>query len=99
MRIQPSPRPSRRSKKPPLRRKTAARGSTSPSIWKRARPTGSNSPSPSDSFSGFELNGNGAQLINIARGQTLHILDSNRVTVRDLTIDYDPLRFTQGTIA
>jgi parallel beta helix pectate lyase-like protein len=50
-------------------------------------------------LSGFELNGNGAELINITRGQTLHILDSNRVTIRDLTIDYDPLPFTQGTIA
>jgi Right handed beta helix region len=50
-------------------------------------------------LSGFELNGNGAELINVTRGQTLHILDSNRVTIRDLTIDYDPLPFTQGTIA
>ena len=48
---------------------------------------------------GFEFNGNGAQLINTTRGQTLHISDSNRVTIRDLTIDYDPLPFTQGTIA
>jgi parallel beta-helix repeat protein len=50
-------------------------------------------------FSGFELNGNAAQLINTTRSQTLQISASNRVTVRDLTIDYDPLPFTQGTIA
>jgi Right handed beta helix region len=50
-------------------------------------------------LSGFELNGNGAQLINTTRSQTLAISASNRVTIRDLTIDYDPLPFTQGTIA
>ncbi|MBV9455958.1 MAG: right-handed parallel beta-helix repeat-containing protein [Bradyrhizobium sp.] len=50
-------------------------------------------------LSGFELNGNGAQLINTTRSQTLQISGSNRVTIRDLTIDYDPLPFTQGTIA
>lgn len=49
-------------------------------------------------LSGFELNGNGAQLINTTRSQTLQISASNRVTIRDLTIDYDPLPFTQGTI-
>ena len=48
---------------------------------------------------GFELNGNGAQLINTARGSTLTISSSSHVTIRDLTIDYDPLPFTQGTIA
>ncbi|KJC59139.1 hypothetical protein UP10_19875 [Bradyrhizobium sp. LTSPM299] len=48
---------------------------------------------------GFELNGNGAQLINMARTGSLAISGSNRLTVRDLTIDYDPLPFTQGTIA
>jgi Right handed beta helix region len=48
---------------------------------------------------GFEINGNGAQLINTARGPTMTISRSSRVTVRDLTIDYDPLPFTQGTIA
>ena len=47
---------------------------------------------------GFELNGNGAQLINTARSGTLTISGCNRLTVRDLTIDYDPLPFTQGTI-
>jgi parallel beta-helix repeat protein len=50
-------------------------------------------------LSGFEVNGNGAQLINTTRSQTLQISASNRVTIRDLTIDYDPLPFTQGTIA
>jgi parallel beta-helix repeat protein len=50
-------------------------------------------------LSGFELNGNGAQLINTTRSQTLQISASNRVTIRDLTIDYDPLPYTQGTIA
>jgi len=49
-------------------------------------------------LSGFELNGNGAQLINTTRSQTLQISASNRVTIRDLAIDYDPLPFTQGTI-
>jgi hypothetical protein len=47
---------------------------------------------------GFELNGNGAQLINTARSGTFAISGCNRLTVRDLTIDYDPLPFTQGTI-
>lgn len=50
-------------------------------------------------LSGFELNGNGAQLINTTLGSTLLISGSNHVTIRDLTIDYDPLPFTQGTIA
>ena len=48
---------------------------------------------------GFEINGNGAQLINTTRGPTMTISRSSHVTVRDLTIDYDPLPFTQGTIA
>jgi hypothetical protein len=48
---------------------------------------------------GFELNGNGAQLINTTRGSTLTITACSHVTIRDLTIDYDPLPFTQGTIA
>jgi hypothetical protein len=48
---------------------------------------------------GFELNGNGAQLINAARGSTMTISTSSHVTIRDLTIDHDPLPFTQGTIA
>ena len=50
-------------------------------------------------LNGFELNGNGAQLINTTRSQTLQISTSSHVTIRDLTIDYDPLPFTQGTIA
>jgi hypothetical protein len=50
-------------------------------------------------INGFELNGNGAQLINTTRGSTLTISASSHVTIRDLTIDYDPLPFTQGTIA
>jgi hypothetical protein len=49
-------------------------------------------------LSGFELNGNGAQLINTTLGSTLLISSSSHVTIRDLTIDYDPLPFTQGTI-
>ena len=48
---------------------------------------------------GFELNGNGAQLINTTRGSAMTISGSSYVTIRDLTIDYDPLPFTQGTIA
>jgi hypothetical protein len=47
---------------------------------------------------GFELNGNGAQLINTTRDSTLHISSSSHVTIRDLSIDYDPLPFTQGAI-
>ncbi|GKQ49350.1 right-handed parallel beta-helix repeat-containing protein [Bradyrhizobium sp. Ce-3] len=47
---------------------------------------------------GFELSGNGAQLINTARSGTFVISGCNRLTIRDLTIDYDPLPFTQGTI-
>ncbi|MBV9565015.1 MAG: right-handed parallel beta-helix repeat-containing protein [Bradyrhizobium sp.] len=47
---------------------------------------------------GFELNGNGAQLINTTRDSTLQISASSHVTIRDLIIDYDPLPFTQGTI-
>jgi hypothetical protein len=47
---------------------------------------------------GFELNGNGAQLINMTWDSTLTISSSSHVTIRDLTIDYDPLPFTQGTI-
>jgi hypothetical protein len=50
-------------------------------------------------LNGFELNGNGAQLINTTRGSTLLISASSHVTIRDLSIDYDPLPFTQGTIA
>jgi Right handed beta helix region len=50
-------------------------------------------------INGLELNGNGAQLINTTRGSTLTISASSHVTIRDLTIDYDPLPFTQGTIA
>jgi len=50
-------------------------------------------------FSGIEVHGNGAQLINTARASALQISDASHVTIRDLTIDYDPLPFTQGTIA
>jgi hypothetical protein len=50
-------------------------------------------------LNGFELNGNGAQLINTTLGSTLLIDGSSHVTIRDLSIDYDPLPFTQGTIA
>jgi hypothetical protein len=50
-------------------------------------------------LSGFELNGNGAELINTALGSTLLISGASHVTIRNLTIDYDPLPFTQGTIA
>ena len=50
-------------------------------------------------LSGFVLNGNGAQLINTTQGSTLLISGSSHLTIRDLSIDYDPLPFTQGTIA
>lgn len=46
----------------------------------------------------FTFDGNGAQLINTARGASLTITGSSRVAVRDLTIDYDPLPYTQGVI-
>src|SRR5579871_1610022 len=49
-------------------------------------------------LNGFELNGNGAQLLNTTRDSTLHVSSSSHVTIRDLSIDYDPLPFTQGTI-
>jgi hypothetical protein len=49
-------------------------------------------------LNGFELNGNGAQLVNTTRGSTLQVSSSSHVTIRDLSIDYDPLPFTQGTI-
>ncbi|HLH94926.1 MAG TPA: right-handed parallel beta-helix repeat-containing protein [Xanthobacteraceae bacterium] len=49
-------------------------------------------------LNGFTLNGNGAALINTTRGSTLLISGSKQVTVRDLSIDYDPLPFTQGTV-
>jgi hypothetical protein len=38
-------------------------------------------------------------LINAARASTLQISDGSDVTIRDLTIDFDSLSFTQGTIA
>jgi hypothetical protein len=50
-------------------------------------------------LSDFELNGNEARLVNTTLASTLLISGSNHVTVRDLAIDYDPLPFTQGTIA
>jgi hypothetical protein len=50
-------------------------------------------------LSGIEVHGNGAQLINTARASTLQISDASHITIRDLTIDYDPLPFIQGTIA
>jgi len=58
-----------------------------------------NRPLAFKALHGFELNGNGAQLINTTRGSTLTISGSSHVTIRDLTIDYDPLPFTQGTVA
>jgi hypothetical protein len=50
-------------------------------------------------LSNFELDGNEARLVNTTLASTLLISGSNHVTVRDLIIDYDPLPFTQGTIA
>ena len=69
-------------------------------ILKKGAVYGSNAASPSGpQLSGFELNGNGAQLINTTRSQTLRMSASNRVAeIRDLAINYDPLPFTQGTI-
>jgi parallel beta-helix repeat protein len=58
-----------------------------------------NRPLAFKALHGFELNGNGAQLVNTTRGSTLTISGSSHVTIRDLSIDYDPLPFTQGTIA
>lgn len=55
-------------------------------------------PLPLKGLSAFELNGNGARLLNTALGSTLLISGSSHVTIRDLTIDYDPLPFTQGTV-
>jgi hypothetical protein len=50
-------------------------------------------------LSGFELNGNGAQLVNTTLDSTLLISSSSHITIRDLSIDYDPLPFTQGTLS
>jgi hypothetical protein len=47
----------------------------------------------------FEINGQGAELVNTTLQSTLHIQSCNRVTIRDLSVDYDPLPYTQGTIA
>ena len=47
---------------------------------------------------GFTLNGNGASVINTGRSSTMHLSACRNNTVRDLSIDYDPLPFTQGTI-
>jgi hypothetical protein len=46
----------------------------------------------------FEINGRGAEIVNTTLQSTLHIQSSSHVTIRDLSIDYDPLPFTQGTI-
>src|SRR5260370_17378004 len=50
-------------------------------------------------LSGFELNGNEARLVNTTLSSALLISGASRVTIRDLTIDSDPLPFTQGTIS
>jgi hypothetical protein len=49
-------------------------------------------------LSTFELDGSGARLVNTTLGSTLLISGCSHVTIRDLSIDYDPLPFTQGTI-
>lgn len=46
----------------------------------------------------FTLDGNGATLLMPARGELLAFLGVANATVTDLTVDCDPLPFTQGTI-
>ena len=46
----------------------------------------------------FEIHGQGAKIINTTLQTTLHIQSCRHVVVRDLSIDYDPLPFTQGTV-
>jgi hypothetical protein len=47
----------------------------------------------------LEINGNGAVIVNTSFQSTLQIKSSSHVTFRDFSIDYDPLPFTQGTVA
>jgi hypothetical protein len=47
----------------------------------------------------LEIDGRGAEIVNTTLQSTLHIRACSHLTVRDLSIDYDPLPFTQGTIA
>ncbi|HEV2550716.1 MAG TPA: right-handed parallel beta-helix repeat-containing protein [Stellaceae bacterium] len=51
-------------------------------------------------FDGLEIDGRGALIINTSTTQTtLHVHSCSHLVIRDLAIDYDPLPFTQGTIA
>jgi hypothetical protein len=50
-------------------------------------------------FDSLEINGRGAKIVNTTLQSTLHIRSCSHVTVRDLSVDYDPLPFTQGTIS
>jgi hypothetical protein len=47
----------------------------------------------------LEIDGRGAKIVNTTLQSTLHMKSCSHVTVRDLSVDYDPLPFTQGTIA
>lgn len=47
----------------------------------------------------LEIDGHGAEIINTTLQSTLHIKSCSHLTIRDLSVDYDPLPFTQGTIA
>jgi len=51
-----------------------------------------------DSLTDVEINGNGSKIINTVRGRIFRITNSVRITLRDISIDYDPLPFTQGII-
>jgi hypothetical protein len=47
----------------------------------------------------FAINGRGAKIVNTTSQSTLQVQSCSHVTIRDLSVDYDPLPFTQGTIA
>jgi len=47
---------------------------------------------------GLIIEGNGARLINTPSSNLIRLRGCQGVTVRGLTVDYDPLPFTQGTI-
>lgn len=48
---------------------------------------------------GLTLEGNGAELINTPWNNIIKLEDCEDVVVRGFVVDYDPLPFTQGTIA
>jgi hypothetical protein len=51
-----------------------------------------------ENASDLTIDGQGATLIFTRRVQALSIYNANNLVIKDLTIDYDPLPFTQGVI-